>query len=119
MSQCVYDTEVISSNIDILTRTAVLPTAIMRIKSAQGIKQKVRVFFDQGSQMTFIRRSLVDSLGLTPIGTTHIEVSGFIGARDPATYNVVKPQLSIGNITRHIRAIVLDGLLSKIVTPGL
>lgn len=48
-----------------VTHTEVLfKTTLAKIKSASGLEKKVRVMFDDGSEITWIRKGLADKLCL-------------------------------------------------------
>ena len=95
-----------------------LAIANMNIKTKEGIKG-IRALFDQGSQQTFILRSLVHSLGITSTGSRELSIDGFrsVGKRE------IYEQVSLLVKTRHqlveVSALVVDQLPSRVYIPGL
>ena len=104
--------------------SAALPTATVQV-SNKGCKGSVakgittRTFFDQGSQKTFISQSLANKLKLKVYGRLTLSLSGFKGDTDEAQYALVRPEITLGNRTKVVDALVLNKLPSYIHTPGL
>ncbi|XP_044249578.1 uncharacterized protein [Drosophila takahashii] len=57
-----------------------LPTALVRIQSAEGFILQFRAFLDQGSQASFVSENVVQKLGLTR-QKAYIKVNGLANAR--------------------------------------
>ena len=104
--------------------SAALPTVTVQL-SNKGCKGSVVkgittcAFFDQGSQKTFISQSLANRLKLKVYGRLTLSLSGFKGDTDEAQYALVRPEITLGNRTKVVDALVLNKLPSYIHTPGL
>ena len=100
--------------------TAALPTAKVKVFDKSHKFSTVRAFFDQGSQKSFITRSLKDSLQLSTVDTTQLTLScGFDIIRPTDSYEIVKLVVTLGKRTKRITALVVENLPSSIHTPGL
>ena len=102
-----------------LNPTTALPTARV---TAHGLDEvlKTRAFFDQGSQRTVITRSLQRKLNLSPLTTVDLTVChGFNDIKPAQSYDLVKFDISLGNCTRNIYAMVAEELPKSIKSPGL
>ena len=81
---------------------------------------RVRCFFDQGSQQTFVTRSLQDRLELRPNSKISLAVHhGFGNTTSTREYDVVNMMVTLGRRKRRISAIVVQTLPNAIHTPGL
>ncbi|XP_069181878.1 uncharacterized protein [Procambarus clarkii] len=69
-----------------------LPTARLIIRNGEN-KATVRGLFDQGSQLTFISKELVDTLKLTPVKETRINIAGFLTDSGAQAFRVVRPKV--------------------------
>ena len=103
------------------TSSAALPTALVTIQCSQRSSPiPTRCFFDQGSQRTFITKTLQDSLGLKPISKISLSVNhGFNNTTAACEYEVVDPLVNLGKCKKRISAIVVPALPTTIQTPGL
>ena len=103
------------------TSSAALPTALVFIQdSHRSSPIQTRCFFDQGSQRTFITKTLQESLGLKPVSKISLSVHhGFNQSTATCEYNVVNPLITLGKHKKRISAIVVPALPTAIQTPGL
>ena len=69
-----------------------LPTAIV---TCEG-KRKARVFFDQGSQISYVGRSLVDELGLNTVSPISCKIIGANITEPTKDYDVVIMRIALG-----------------------
>ena len=95
-----------------------LPTALVTVKRGKR-SQRVRAFFDQGSQRTFISQKLVDQLNITVIGQVELELAGFNMTKPKRLYSAVNANVLMGGKYYRFPAVVLDNLKTHIHTPGL
>ena len=99
---------------------AALPTATVDVAN-RATKESVttRVFFDQGSQKTFISQSLAKRLKLRVTDKVKLQLSGFTGTAEEQEYDVVRPSIKLGRRVKSVTAVVIKDLPSNITTPGL
>ena len=97
--------------------TGVLPTAIAKL--VQGTSHDVRLFFDAGSQMTFITRELVDRANIPITETTNLTLSGFMTPAVNRDFPIIKAVLQLGRERKRISAVVVETLPTQIQTVGL
>ncbi|XP_069159813.1 uncharacterized protein [Procambarus clarkii] len=95
-----------------------LPTAQLIIKNGKS-KATVRGLFDQGSQMTFMSKELVDALKLTPVRETRIDIAGFLTNSGARVFRVVQPKVRLGGYVRKIQALVVDRFPTDLYVYGL
>ena len=117
-------TEVDTSNARVsLPSSAVLPTAIVTVQGTQRgatLPTQSRCFFDQGSQMTFISKSLQARLGLKPVAKVNLRVNhGFNESMIEDDYDVVRILITLGRRKKRMLAVVSPALTSIIHSPGL
>ena len=103
------------------TSSAALPTALVTIWcSHQSSPIQTCCFFDQGSQQTFITKTLQDFLELKPVSKISLSVHhGFNNTTATCEYDVVDPFVIFGKCKKRIYAIVLPALPTAFQTPGL
>ena len=103
------------------TSSAALPTAPVTIQcSHRSSPFQTHCFFNQGSQRTFITKTLQDFLGLKPVSKISLSVNhGFNNTTAACEYDVVDPLVNLGKCKKHISAIVVPALPTTIQTPGL
>ena len=109
--------QVVSSNQ--LSATA-LPTATaVLVNQVTQQKLESRVFFDQGSQRSFIATSLAKQLQLPTVEEINLNIRTF--QHDPVESRnaVVQPLLNIGRHSQLATLVVMDNLDTIIHTPGL
>ncbi|XP_069170277.1 uncharacterized protein [Procambarus clarkii] len=95
-----------------------LLTAQLIIKNGES-KATVCGLFDQGSQMTFISKELVDALKLTPVRETRIDIAGFLTNTGARVLKVVRPKVRLGGYVRTIQALVVDRFPTDLYVYGL
>ncbi|XP_069157181.1 uncharacterized protein [Procambarus clarkii] len=95
-----------------------LPTARLIIRNGKK-RATVRGLFDQGSQLTFISKELVDKLKLTPVEETRINIKGFLTNSGARTYGVVRPTVRLGGYVRKVPALVVDRFPTDLYIEGL
>lgn len=98
--------------------SAALPTAMMPIKSPNGLVF-VRALFDQGAQRSFISSDKAAELGFEVLRYEGISLSVLGRAGTPTQYPVVKVPVSFRNRTVNLELLVVDILPTDISTPGL
>lgn len=99
------------------TRVA-LATAMASLEQS-GVQQPLRVFFDNGSQRTFITRKLVEKSGLPIKLTERMTLTGFMGQPNTKAYRIVKPLLKMGNRRKRLTAVVVEELPQTIIMAGI
>ena len=95
-----------------------LPVATVQI-SGSGARRATRVFFDTGSQRTFIQKDLVQLLKLPIIDRVQLSVAAFDSEIKLLTCDVVRLQVCLGRTQVTLRAIAHDNVNTHIYTPGL
>ena len=95
-----------------------LATATVTVKSDSGNLLKVRSFFDNGSQRSFIHKDLANKLGLRNIANFEMRLDSFSEEGQSTNYEIVRPVVSLGNRKKRISMAVVDKM-PGIVTPGL
>ena len=95
-----------------------LSTGLAKLKE-KGQEVDVRLFFDNGSQKSFIVSSLVRQLKLPIKTSVKMTLNGFMGQPITQSYDIVKPLITMGNRKKRITAVVVDELPQTIVTTGL
>ena len=83
------------------------------------MQTKVRVLYDQCSQRTFIKKSLVDRLNLKPCGTINLKLTGFLEEDTMKEHQLVKFTLRTGSKYTRLVAVVRENLPKNIRTDGL
>ncbi|XP_069169741.1 uncharacterized protein [Procambarus clarkii] len=95
-----------------------LLTAQLTIKNGES-KATICGLFDQGSQMAFISKELVDALKLTPVRETRIDIAGFLTNTGARVLKVVRPKVRLGGYVRTIQALVVDRFPTDLYVYGL
>ena len=95
-----------------------VPTA-QAIVSGPGGPVSTRVFFDFGAQRTFVSANLIKQLTITPTEVVEMTIDGFTGPWPKQDYEVVTLNVSIGDKSEKINAIVVERLPGGIRTKGL
>ena len=95
-----------------------LATGLVEV-GVQGSRIRTRCFLDNGSQITFVSRGIVDDLALPCLGSVSLCISGINQTSPIKNYEVVDLELTMGNITTTTQAIVVDRVPVSIKTPGL
>ena len=95
-----------------------LPTATVQI-SGGGIRRVTRVFFDTGSQRTFIQKELAQELNLPVIDHIQLSLAAFDSEIKLLNCDVVKLQVRLGHTRLTLRAITHESVNTHIATPGL
>ncbi|XP_045119397.1 uncharacterized protein LOC123509263 [Portunus trituberculatus] len=93
-----------------------LATAKARLESDS---EYIRIFFDSGSQRTFIARNFVQRKCISVKARERMTLTGFTGQAQSQKYDIVKPVLQMGNRKKRVTAVVVDTLPDTIVTVGL
>ena len=95
-----------------------LPTALVSVSN--GIhKSEVRVLFDQGSQRSFILKSLVNQLQLEPVGSAVLDIDGFDSSSNNGQYDIVSVNFHTAtNEVIPIKVTVVDKLPNRVSMPG-
>ena len=83
------------------------------------LQMKAKVLYDQCSQRTFIKKSLVDRLNLKPCGTINLKLSGFLEDDTMKEHQLVKFTLRTGSKYTRLVAVVRENLPKNIRTDGL
>ncbi|XP_069183048.1 uncharacterized protein [Procambarus clarkii] len=109
------DIRVLSTRSD---HKSVLPTDEVIIKNGTS-KVTIRGLFDQGSQITFISKELVDALKLKPVRETRIDIAGFLTNSGAQVFKVVQPKVRLDSYVRMIQAIVVDTFTTDLYVYGL
>ncbi|MEL7522847.1 MAG: hypothetical protein AAGJ80_14735, partial [Cyanobacteria bacterium J06553_1] len=99
-------------------RPIALPTALLTVKCKRKYK-RVRVFFDQGSQRTFISQRLVDQLNIPITGQLELELAGFNSTLAKQMYATVNAEVIMGGRYFRFQAVVKDEINTNIHTPGM
>lgn len=81
--------------------------------------ENLRLFFDTGSQRSFITRDIVERAGISIKSTVQMTLAGFMGQPTTQDFQIVKPVIRMGNRRKRITAVVVDELPKAIVTAGL
>lgn len=104
----------------VITRNAgaALATALAQVEE-KGSTNQVRLFFDNGSQRTFITKKLVQKARIPIKSEVTMTVKGFMGQPHEQKLEIVKPIVKLGNRRKRITAVVVEELPETIVTPGL
>ena len=97
------------------SRTA-LATAIAKLNQNDG---NIRLFFDPGSQKTFITSKLVAETGIAIHREENMSLQGLLSEPTREDYRIVKPVVKMGNRLKRVSAVVVDELPEAIVTAGL
>ena len=92
-----------------------LPTAT--IVCTDG--RQVRVLFDQGAQITLVRRSFANLLKLKPVRQIYFAMSGINQTKEPALYDVVTLTLLWGTQYIPLDAVVTDNFPDSFMARGL
>ena len=95
-----------------------LPIVTLEVISEMG-QASVRTLFDQGSQRTFILKSLAHKLNLKMVGKCQLKIDGFQSKGRVKTYQIVELKTNIGEKLVVIHALVIDTLPSRINMTGL
>ena len=97
-----------------------LPTATAVVVN-QNTQQKLecRVFFDQGSQKSFIASSVVNHLQLLTVEEINLKIRTFQHQPVESHNTVVQPLLHIGKHSHLVSLVVVDSLDTTIHSPGL
>ena len=95
-----------------------VPTA-QAIVSGPGGPASTRVFFDFGAQRTFVGADLIKQLKITPTEVVEMKIDGFTGPWPKQDYKVVTLEVSIGDKSEKINAIVVEKLPGGIRNKGL
>lgn len=97
-----------------------LPTATgtVRNEETQG-DILCRIFFDLGSQRTFITSKLVKQLKLVPQFETSMKICSFRHEGEESSYPVVNPIITLGKNSHKVKAVVLENMDVTIHSPGL
>lgn len=97
-----------------------LPTATgtVRNEDIQG-DISCRIFFDPGSQRSFISSKLVKQLKLTPLFETSMKICSFQKEGEEANYQIVNPIITLGKHSHQIKAVVMENMNVIIHSPGL
>lgn len=103
---------------DVTNTGVALPTAKATLEH-QGKVKNVRLFFDTGSQRTFITQEVVDDLKLPITDTLEMTLTGFMSTPNTRQFNIVRPLLKMGKRFRKITAVVVEELPRSITTVGL
>ncbi|XP_069187716.1 uncharacterized protein [Procambarus clarkii] len=109
------DVSVLSTRSD---HKSALPTAQLIIKIGKS-KVTIHGLFDQGSQMTFISKELVDALKLKPVRETRMDIVGFLTNSGAQVFKVVQPKVRLGSYVRMIQALVVDRFPTDLYVYGL
>ena len=112
-------TMTISSETNSLCATS-LPTATGSVRNPTGQTELLcRIFFDLGSQRSFITSKVSNYLKLVPLFETSMKICSFRHEGDESRYRVVNPVVTLGKTIQPIKAVVLDSLDVNIHSPGL
>ncbi|XP_069186416.1 uncharacterized protein [Procambarus clarkii] len=95
-----------------------LPTVQLIIKNGK-FKVTIRGLFDQGSQMAFISKDLVDAFKLKPIREEQIDIAGFLTNSGAQVFKVVQPKVRLGGYVQTIQGLVVDRFPSDRYVYGL
>ncbi|XP_069189683.1 uncharacterized protein [Procambarus clarkii] len=109
------DISVLSTRSD---HKSTLPTAQLIIINGES-KATVHGLFDQGYQMSFISKGLVDALKLTPVRETRIDIAKFLTNTGARVFKVVQPKVRLGGYVRKIQALVIDRFPTDLYVYGL
>ena len=78
-----------------------------------------RVFFESGSQWSFISTSLAQQLGLNPVSTISLTVKVFGQCPESITLPIVKVPVRLGRRMIKLKLLVHDNVNTPIVVPGI
>lgn len=95
-----------------------LATAIAELKEEGRQYRDVRLFFDSGSQRTFITKNLVQQCGLKTKQRKSLTLTGFMSNPTTQEFDIVKPVIKMGNRLKRITAVVVEQLPKAIVITG-
>jgi len=95
-----------------------LPTAQIEITNTPE-PQKSRVFFDQGSQVTFIRSDLVEKMKIQPHKKMMLTITGATSTTEPRLYDVVYVTIRMGESEHQVEAVSYDRVPRTIRTDGI
>ena len=95
-----------------------LSTGLAKLKH-KGNEWNVRLFFDSGSQKSFITRELANQIKLPVKMSAKMTLTGFMGNPVTQTYDIVRPIIKMGNRIKRIFAVVVDKIPQAIDTAGL
>ncbi|KAK3894099.1 hypothetical protein Pcinc_002118 [Petrolisthes cinctipes] len=95
-----------------------LATALAQLEK-KGEERDVQLFFDTGSQKTFITRKLVEEIRLPIKETVRMTITGFMGQPKSEDFHIVKPMIKMGRRRKRVTAVVVEELPPIIVVPGL
>ncbi|XP_069181150.1 uncharacterized protein [Procambarus clarkii] len=95
-----------------------LPTARLIIRNGKNMAT-IRGLFDQGSQLTYISKELVDKPKLTPVEETRINIAGFLTDSGARAYRVVRPKVQLGGYVRKVPVLVVDRFPTDLYVEGL
>ena len=95
-----------------------VPTAKAVVNGANG-PVNTRAFLDFGAQKTFVSADLIKELKITPTGSVPMTIDGFTGPWPRRDYPIATLEVSIGDKSQKITAIVVDKLPGGICVEGL
>lgn len=95
-----------------------LPTAMLKIKVEDSF-YSVRALFDQGSQKTFILKSVTSSLQLKSNGNLMLAVDGFESKGQLKNYDMIQFIVLAGNEQIKVEALSVDNFPTRLTAIGL
>ena len=99
-------------------RNGAIPTVQAFVGGPNG-SVSTRVFLDLGAQKTFVSADFIKQQKITPTGSVDLAITGFTGPWPKRDFETVTLEVTVGDKSEKIDAVVVEKLPERIHTKGL
>eukprot|EP00795_Rhopilema_esculentum_P000542 gene542-biopygen7104 len=109
---------------EIASEQTTVASNVILLKTAKGVavssdkKLAARIFFDEGSQRSYVRSGFASQLGLNPISCELLSVSGFGGTVTQHNYGVTEIGLETPQGIEHVRVLITEEIVQPLDHSG-